>query len=137
MQAAPAHVVGVSYSAAVALTLASSEPELVQTLAVVEAPPVGTPGASEFREANQHLLRSHNSSGAQVALDQLMTLLVGRNWREDSERDLPGSVAAMERDAARFFESDIPALLSWRFDATEAARVRCPVLYVGGSESCP
>lgn len=135
LDAAPAHVVGVSYSAAVGLTLASSSPELVQTLAVVEPPPVGTPGAVEFRKANLQLLENHRALGPQVALDQFMTMLIGQDWREASERDLPGSVAAMERDAPTFFGSDIPALLSWRFGVTEAARVRCPVLYVGGSES--
>lgn len=66
-----------------------------------------------------------------------MTMLAGPDWRRVSERDLPGSVAAMERDAVTFFESDVPALLSWDFGAEDAATIRCPVLCVGGSDSGP
>lgn len=134
---APVHLVGASFSAAVALTLAARSPDLVQTLAVVEPPPTGTPGAAEFRLANRDLLAVHDARGPVEALDQFMRQLVGEDWRETSERDLPGSVRAMERDAGTFFGSDIPALLSWRFDAADAARVRAPVLLVGGRETGP
>ncbi len=137
MDAIPAHVVGVSYSATVALSLVCSDPELVHTLTVVEPPPTGTVGAAEFQQLNMALLRRYEARGAQVALEEFMTALVGADWREVSERDLPGSVEAMERDAATFFTCDIPALLSWRFGATEAARIRCPVLYVGGDQTGP
>ena len=65
-----------------------------------------------------------------AALDRFMTTLVGTEWRAVSERNLPGSVETMERDAPTFFGSDIPALLLWCFDASEAARIQCPVLYV-------
>jgi pimeloyl-ACP methyl ester carboxylesterase len=135
LDVSPAHVVGVSYSAAVALSLASRAPELVHTLTVVEPPPVGTPGAAAFQRANGELLKSYEDNGPEAALDQFMTRLVGEAWRTVSERDSPGSVQTMKRDAPTFFSSDIPALLSWSFDATDAAKIRCPVLYVGGSES--
>lgn len=131
----PVHVVGASFSAAVALVLASRFPELVQTLAVVEPPPAGTDGTPEFREVARQLLENHHALGPQPALEQFMTMLVGPGWRGAAERELPGSVQAMERDAPTFFASDVPALVSWRFDATDAARVRCPVLCVGGAES--
>ena len=74
-----------------------------------------------------------------MALDEFLTMLAGPNWRRESEseRDLPGSVAAMERDAQTFFESDLPALLSWEFGSEDAATVTCPVLYIGGSRSGP
>jgi hypothetical protein len=32
----------------------------------------------------------------------------------------------MQRDTATFFDTDLPALLSWRFDAEDARRVNCP-----------
>lgn len=133
----PAHVVGASYSAAIALTLASSAPEAVRTLTVIEPPPLRTPSAPQFLAANARLLETFRANSPVAALDELMMMLVGPDWRRDSERDLPGSVAAMERDAVTFFESDIPALLSWDFGAQEAATIRCPVLYVGGSDSGP
>lgn len=133
----PAHVVGVSYSAAIALTLASTAPESVHTLTVIEPPPVHVPSSPQFLAVTARLLETFRAKGAAVALDEFMTMLVGPDWRHESERDLPGSGAAMERDAVTFFESDIPAMLSWDFGAEEAATIRCPVLYVGGSESGP
>lgn len=137
LDAAPAHVVGVSYSAAVALRLAYANPELVHTLSVVEPPPSGTAGEADFKQANRALAQRYEAAGAPAALDQFMTMLLGVDWQELSERDLPGSVEAMQRDADTFFSWDVPALLSWRFAEDEAVRIRCPVLYVGGDESGP
>lgn len=129
------HLVGASYSAAVVLTVASRRPDLVSSLAAVEPPPYGTDGATEFRAANAGLLEMYGSVGPGPALDQVMGLIDGPAWRANAERLLPGSVAAMERDAAAFFEHDVPALLGWSFDAEAAARVECPVLLVGGGAS--
>lgn len=137
LEVAPAHVVGVSYSAAIALTLASRAPGTVRTLTVMEPPPLGVPSAPEFLAASARLSETFDANGPVVALDELLTMLAGDDWRRESERDLPGSVAAMERDARTFFESDLPALLSWEFGTEDAARIKCPVLYVGGSNSGP
>jgi pimeloyl-ACP methyl ester carboxylesterase len=41
----------------------------------------------------------------------------------------------MERDAATFFEADLPALLSWSFDDAQARAVAVPTLLVGGDQS--
>jgi 3-oxoadipate enol-lactonase len=132
-----AHVVGASYSAAIALSLAATAPELVRTLTVMEPPPQGVPSAQDFRAASARLAGTARTLGSVVALDELMTMLAGPDWRRVCERDLPGSVAAMERDAATFFESDLPALLAWRFEEADAAAIACPVLCVGGSDSDP
>jgi pimeloyl-ACP methyl ester carboxylesterase len=64
-------------------------------------------------------------------------MLVGPDWRTGVERDLPGSVAQMERDARTFFETDLPAILGWRFPTADARHVTCPVLHVGGTASGP
>ncbi len=137
LEVGPAHVVGVSYSGAVALTLASRDPDAVRTLTVMEPPPLGVPSSPEFIATNTRLSETFAAHGADVALDDFLTMLAGPDWRRESERDLPGSVAAMERDAKTFFEADLPALLSWEFGTEDAARVTCPVLYVGGSDSGP
>jgi pimeloyl-ACP methyl ester carboxylesterase len=133
----PAHLVGASYSAAIALSLASSSPECVRTLTVLEPPPVHVPSAAQFRATSARLLEVFTHDGPAAALEAFMTMLAGPGWRTESERDLPGSVVAMERDATTFFASDMPALLAWNFGPDDAARIRCPVLYVGGSESGP
>ena len=103
----------------------------------MEPPPLGVPSAPEFVAASARLSETFIAHGSVVALNELLTMLAGPDWRCESERDLPGSVAAMERDAATFFESDLPALLSWQFGTEDAARVTCPVLYLGGSNSGP
>lgn len=137
LKVGPAHVVGVSYSAAIALNLASAAPEAVRTLTVMEPPPIGVPSGPEFLAVSARLSETFHAKGPLVALEEFLTMLVGPDWRRESERDLPGSVAAMERDAVTFFESDLPALLSWEFGSEDAARITCPVLYVGGSNSGP
>jgi pimeloyl-ACP methyl ester carboxylesterase len=133
----PVHLIGASFSAAVALSAASASPDTVLTLTVMEPPPLGVPSESEFIAACQRLLDARRRDGPQRALDDFMPLIAGPGWRVDMERERPGAAAALERDAATFFDSDMPALLAWRFSAGDAARIRCPVLHVGAAESGP
>lgn len=128
----PVHVVGVSFSVAIALAVASTYPESVRTVTIIEPPPIRSPNTEEFFALTAHLIESYRTRGDQVALAECMEMLIGPDWRVVSERDLPGSVADMERDARTFFESDLPMLLTWDFDRSQAATIRCPVLYVAG-----
>ena len=132
-----AHIVGLSFSAAIAMQLASGAPGRVRTLTLIEPPPIHVPSAAGFRAANIHFQTVRHSAGVGAALDQFLTLLSGPDWRADLEHGLPGSVAQMESDAATFFDSDIPALLEWHFTATDPGHVTAPVLYVGGTDSGP
>jgi pimeloyl-ACP methyl ester carboxylesterase len=132
-----AHIVSVSYSGAIALQLAADAPECTHSLILIEPPPVHTSRGPQFRKANEGLLRTRREHGVAAALEEFLTLLVGPNWREVVERDLPGAVAQIERDAATFFDSDLPALLDWRFGPADANRIHCPTLYVGGTDSGP
>lgn len=129
------HVVGVSYSGAVAIQLAALAPRTVHSLTVIEPPPVHVASAAEFCAANERLIAARQARGTDAALAEFLGLLVGPNWRTDMERHLPGSVDQMTRDAATFFDTDLPALLTWQFTAADAARITCPVLYVGGTAS--
>ena len=132
-----AHLFGGSYSGAVALQLAASVPNRVHTLCLAEPPPVHTPMADEFRNANAELTAYHRQHGSAAAMNYFLTHLMGSGWRTDLEAVLPGATAQVERDADTFFTTDIPSLLAWRFAADDAARITQPVLYVGGSESGP
>jgi pimeloyl-ACP methyl ester carboxylesterase len=96
---------------------------------------VHVPSAGEFRAANARLQESRRSAGVAAALDEFMTLRMGQHWRSEMQRNLPGSVTQMERDAATFFDIDIPALLSWNYTAADAALIAVPALYVGGTDS--
>lgn len=131
------HVVGVSYSAAVALQLAAELPERVASVCVIEPPPVHVPFAEEFRAANAEMGEDYLTLGSQAAVGRLLSRLVGPDWRRDIEQQLPGGVEQITRDADTFFGTDLPALLAWDFSATDAERITAPVLYVGGSDSGP
>jgi len=137
MEIPRAHIVGVSYSGAIGLQLAAETPEYVQSLVVSEPPPLHTSLGPEFRAANERLLHLRHDRGVAAALEDFLTLLFGSDWRRQVEGRLPGAVAQVERDAASFFDGDIPALLDWEFGPAEAGRIACPVLYVGGTDSGP
>jgi pimeloyl-ACP methyl ester carboxylesterase len=132
-----AHVIGLSYSAAVCLQLAAEAPERVHSLVLLEPPPVHTASAHEFRAANDRLIQTRRAQGAAAALDEFLTTVIGADWRDDVERHLPDSAAQMERDVATFFDMDLPALLDWKFGADEAGRISCPTLHIGGTDSGP
>jgi pimeloyl-ACP methyl ester carboxylesterase len=131
-----AHIVGVSYSAAVALQLAADAPHVVHTLVLLEPPPVHTPSAAQFRAAIDRLMATRRRHGPLAALDEFLSMPNGP-WRDVTEHHLPGSAAQMTQDAATFFDTDVPALLDWRFGPTDAARITCPVLHIGGTDSGP
>ena len=132
-----AHVVGLSYSGSVALQLAADTPDYVHSLTLLEPPPVHVPSADEFRAANARMLATRRNRGPGAALDEFLTVVVGPNWRVVAELSLPGSAEQMQRDAHTFFDTDLPALLAWRFTATDAHRIACPVLHIGGTDSGP
>jgi pimeloyl-ACP methyl ester carboxylesterase len=132
-----AHVVGVSFSAAVALQLAARAAASVHSLTLIEPPPVHVPSADEFIAANLELIEHYRNHGPAAALDQFFTITIGPDWREQLERLLPGALAQVERDTDTFFASDLPALLAWQFGAKDASQITQPVLYVGGTESGP
>lgn len=130
-----AHVVGLSYSGAVALQLAADAPECLRSLVLIEPPPVHIPSAGEFRRVNEDLLRTRRTRGAAVALDEFLAMVIGPDWRKEIEHDVPGASEQMERDLLTFFDTDLPGLFSWQFDHHDAARITCPVLHVGGSDT--
>ncbi|WP_191090915.1 alpha/beta fold hydrolase [Serinicoccus hydrothermalis] len=132
-----AHVVGLSYAAAVALRLGADHPDRVATLTLIEPPPVHVPAGPDFRAANADLLERSLADGPAAALEHFLTLVSGPGWAAAYEHLLPGAVAQARRDARTFFEVDVPALLTWRMDDAAVARVTAPVLSVSGTASGP
>ena len=91
LDAKPTHVVGASYSAAVALTLATMAPELVRTVSVIEPPPSDD---DDFRRLNDALLKRWQESGTEAALEHFAALLSGVTfWRKMAFRALKRSSA--------------------------------------------
>ena len=132
-----AHVVGASYSGAVALALALAHPDVVHTLAVHEPPPTFTSASEEFADAGRDLLALRDREGTEAAIDDFSRRFDGPGWRETLDRVAPGSSAAVLAEADLFFDHDLPALRAWTFDREHAARITCPVLVLGGTASGP
>ena len=130
-----AHFVGASYSAAVALAVAARHPNVVQTLTLLEPPPVGVADAVAFSDICEELIRLADDAGATAVVNALMTRLDGPEWRAAAERQQPGSASQMDRDAAAFVTSDLPALLRWSVTGVDVVHVTAPVLLVGGSDT--
>ena len=130
-----AHLVGVSYSAAVALEVATLDSRRVRTVSVIEPPPVHIPDAAEFIAANESMVNLYETHGPRFALDSFLTELMGSDWRTELELVLPGAVQQVERDAVTFFGSDIPAILGWEFSIEKARSITQPNLYIGGELS--
>ena len=89
----------------------------MHSLILIEPPPVHVPSAAEFRAANAGLQESRRRAGVAAALDEFMTLLMGQHWRSEMQRNLPGSVTQMERDAASRTECG-PSALATRSRST-------------------
>jgi len=132
-----AHLVGGSYAGAVALQAAASHPVRVHTLTLIEPPPVHTSFRAEFADACDQMLETRRESGPEVAIDQFLTTAMSSEWQAEAEASLTGATTQMRRDALTFFDTDLPALLSWEFGPDSAATITCPVLHVGGSASGP
>ena len=130
-----AHVVGASYSAAVALELLATAPGMVASLTVIEPPPVHGAYRHEFREANERLVRIFIEQGVTAALDEFSRALGGPSWLDERTSAGDDHVAGVRRDATTFFASDIPALLNWTVDPGRLAGLRVPVLTLGGADT--
>lgn len=132
-----AHVVGASYSAAVALELLALDAARVASLTVSEPPPGDGPHAVAFRAANEELARTFEEHGVTAALEEFTVVLGAPSWLAERASAAPELVAAVERDATTFFTADVPALLRWRPDAGRLGEHDVPCLYVGGAETHP
>lgn len=63
--------------------------------------------------------------------------MIGPEWRQVVEEQVVGASAQMEGDATTFFDTDLPALLNWRFGPADVRRITCPILHIGGTDSGP
>ena len=130
-----AHVVGHSYGAVTAIQVALSAPSAVHSLCLLEPPLMSAEVAAAFGEMLAPAVEAYGAGDGARAVDLFMTLVGGADWRNEVSAVLPGGVAQAERDAATFFEVELPALPSWTFDGESLSRLGKPVLFVIGAES--
>ena len=128
-----AHVVGHSLGACIALQLALDSPEVVHTLALLEAALFVGGSAQSYREGQLRTERRYRDAGAAVAVDEALRA----RWpayRAGLDRVLPGSFEQAVADAGTVFELD-SGQLDWKFGEAEARRVTQPALVVLGGDS--
>lgn len=133
---AKAHLVGHSVGACIALQVALQEPEAVVSLALLEPPVMAAasdplPALTVLR-ATATLWKEGDVAGA---MDAFMRGIVD----PDYERVLDRVLGTWREDALKgtdaFFQTDQPALQAWRFEKSEAARVRQPAILFLGDNS--
>jgi pimeloyl-ACP methyl ester carboxylesterase len=132
-----AHVVGHSLGGAIALELAAQHPTRVASLVLLEPMLRTTPAGAAFARALADLSERYEAGDAEGAVHSFLALGGDRNWREAIDQTVPGGIAQAVKDAATFFETELPGVPEWTFGSEQAAAITCPVLSVLGSQSSP
>jgi pimeloyl-ACP methyl ester carboxylesterase len=130
------HVVGHSYGAVAAVQLALDAPGAVRSLVLME-PPLFTADESPAIAAGfAPLVERFRGGDARGAVEAFLGIVGGSDWRHHIE-SVPGALEQAVRDAATFFDVEVPALAAWSFDAEMGRRISQPVLFLSGSASGP
>ncbi len=129
-----AHVVGHSFGGLIGLRLALDAPQLVHTLSLLEVGLMIGESANAYRQALLQSRERFQQVGAEVAVDEFLRMR-WPEYQQHLDNVLPGAAEQAVRDAATFFETDMPAGLDFRFGSEEARRVTQPVLIVLGEKS--
>jgi pimeloyl-ACP methyl ester carboxylesterase len=132
-----AHVVGHSLGGAIALEVAAGHPARVASLVLLEPMFLATPAGAAFARAMAPLIERYEAGDAEGAVHGFLALVGDRSWRATIDQTVPGGIAQAVKDAATFFETEVPGVSSWTFGPERAAAITCPVLSVLGSNSSP
>jgi pimeloyl-ACP methyl ester carboxylesterase len=130
-----AQVVGHSLGGAIALELAAHHPTRVASLVLLEPVLLTTPAGAAFARAMAPLTQRYRAGDAEGAVHGFLALVGDRTWHATIEQAVPGGVAQAVKDAATFFETELPGVPTWTFGPEQAAAITCPVLSVLGSRS--
>jgi pimeloyl-ACP methyl ester carboxylesterase len=131
LDGAPAHVVGHSSGANIALQLALDQPESVRSLALLETALLAVP-SGPFAGRAMALYRDGDRA---AAADAWLRGVGGPDYRAALHRVLPGAFDQAVADADTFFGQELPAVREWSFQPQDAERIRQPVLAVLGARS--
>ena len=135
-----AHVTGHSSGGAVAAQLALDHPDLVHSLALLEASLLSVPSGPAFLQQAGPAFEAYSDGDPERAVALFLSLVSGLPWpacRAVIEKGTPGAVAQAAKDADTLFGVELPALTQWRFGAERAAGISQPVLSVLGAKTEP
>jgi hypothetical protein len=94
-----------------------------------------TRAGAAFVRAMGPLVERYEAGDAEGAVHGFLALEGDRNWREAIDQTVPGGIAQAVKDAATFFETEVPGVPEWSLRLEQAATITCPVLSVLGSNS--
>jgi pimeloyl-ACP methyl ester carboxylesterase len=134
-----AHVVGISYGAAIALQMAVDSPAQVQTLTIMEPPMFGlVPSGKKFIEAVGPVVKAYTDKDNAKALEMFLGAIGGPDIRKHVDSKLPaGSWDDGLTNLDTFFQVEFPALGKWGFGADQAKTIKVPTLFCKATESHP
>jgi pimeloyl-ACP methyl ester carboxylesterase len=131
-----AHVAGHSYGGFIALQLALDAPQLVHSLALLEAGTLWCDRPAAAEEALRPIVQLYEAGDVPGALQGFGQLVAGPRFQEAIDGVLaPGWFEQAVSDVDTFFKVELPAMVDWRFTQEMAARITQPVLSVLGGES--
>ena len=132
VHAGPAHVVGHSSGALIALQLALDDPQSVQSLTLLEpALSVAAPPANGITSA----LELYRRGDKPAAIETFLDAVAGPDSLETLGLVLPDATAEALAASDTFFTQELPAVRAWSFTDRQADRLRIPVLAVMGARS--
>jgi pimeloyl-ACP methyl ester carboxylesterase len=132
-----AHVVGHSLGGLIALELAARHPAAVASLVLLEPGLLDVPAGAMLLDLVAPLAERYAQGDATGAVEGFLALIGGSDGPKHLERTVPDGIDQAIKDAATFFEIELPAQPTWAFGPEQAAAISCPVLSVLGTESGP
>jgi len=133
-----AHLVGHSSGAMIALQLALDDPDMVQTLALLESarPAKLSETETEFvRAVAQPTLQRYGAGDKAGAIDTWMQAVCGPDYRAVLEQAIPGAFEQAVADADTFLGQGLPAVRECSFSREDASSIAQPVLAVLGAKT--
>jgi pimeloyl-ACP methyl ester carboxylesterase len=132
-----AHLVGHSYGGCIALEMAFQAPDVVRSLVLMEPALLMVPSAAAMQTEVVRIAERYAAADPAGAVDDFLTVIGGTDWRSRVSTLVPGAPKQAERDAATFFEVELPAIGEWHFTALLAGQLSQPVLTVTGTDTLP
>jgi pimeloyl-ACP methyl ester carboxylesterase len=133
-----AHIVGHSIGGTIAIQLASTYPDYIKSLILLE--PAIT-GYNEFTNEQviqefQPLIQMYDKGQKKEAIDVFMKIAIGTNYKDIITNVLPSNPFELAViDAKTFFHKEVPSMKSWTFTKTQTRDlVNTPVLHIRGMQ---
>ncbi len=131
-----AHIAGHSFGGTIALQLAVDAPELVHSLALLEAVVPFPGGTAILQERMRPMVDAYRSGNKREAVQLFGDVVFGPDWQASVEQAVPGGLEQSDKDVDALFQ-ELPGMQSWQFGPREVAAIRQPVLSVLGARSGP